>query len=181
MNWVKQGEDWIFSLIIALAAALFINIFVLQHIIVEGHSMDPSLHDHEHVIVSKLSHTVNRMPDYGDIVVVDSRTQRPRSIKDDLAEPINNWITQQNYVYIKRVIGKPNDVLEFKEGRVYRNGVLLEESYIKEPMNEITYRKITVPENSVFVMGDNRNNSNDSRFIGSIPLNHVLGILFVKL
>lgn len=188
--YVKQGgklmklihtiEEWACTLAVSLALALFINIFIVQHMVVEGHSMDPTLHDQEHLVVFKLSHSMNQLPNYGDIVIVDSRVSRERSFKDDLAEPIKNQF-KQNYVFVKRVIGKPGDVLEFKDGNVIRNGTKIDEPYILEPMKYSTDNKVIVPNNSIFVMGDNRNNSMDSRFIGNIPLDHVLGVMFAKL
>ncbi|HZG80558.1 MAG TPA: signal peptidase I, partial [Brevibacillus sp.] len=80
-------------------------------------------------------------------------------------------------MYIKRVIGKPGDVLEFKDNQVYRNGVPLEEPYIKEKMEYMSDKVVTVPENHVFVMGDNRNDSTDSRELGAIPMNHIIGTM----
>lgn len=123
---------------------------------------------------------MNWMPDYGDIVILDSRVYQERSLKDDLAEPVSKFIRPQNYIFIKRVIGKPGDVLEFKNGHVFRNDTKLDEPYILEPMENPTNRKIIVPESSIFVMGDNRNDSLDSRILGSIPLDHVLGKMCVK-
>jgi len=180
MKLVDTIQDWAGSLVVAFAIAIFLNIFFVQHIIVEGHSMDPSLYTKEHIFVSKISHTLRQVPDYGKIVIVDSRVDRARSLVDDLIEPLNKWVSQQEYVFIKRVIGRPGDVLEFKNGTVFRNGVKLDEPYILEPM-KTPDRRIVVPASSVFVMGDNRNNSSDSRVIGSIPIDHVLGDLLIKL
>ncbi|MPN31670.1 Signal peptidase I V [bioreactor metagenome] len=84
-------------------------------------------------------------------------------------------------VWVKRVIGKPGDVLEFKNQKVYRNGLLLNEPYIKEPMNATADMKITIPANHVFVLGDNRNNSSDSRYIGPVKFDHILGTMVYKL
>ncbi len=77
-------------------------------------------------------------------------------------------------VYIKRVIGLSGDVLEMKDGYVYRNGEKLDPDYIAEPMatNDRTY---IVSEDCIFCMGDNRNDSYDSRYIGSIPVNNFYG------
>lgn len=179
MKLINTIEEWTCSLAVSLAIALFINIFIVQHMVVEGHSMDPTLQDHEHLVISKLSHSMNRLPNYGDIVIIDSRVARERSFKDDLSEPISKF--QHNYIFVKRVVGKPGDVLEFKDGNVIRNGIKLEEPYVLEPMKYSIGSKVIVPDSSVFVMGDNRNNSMDSRLIGNIPLDHVLGVMFVKM
>ena len=181
MKLIDSIQDWICSLALSLAIALFINIFLVQHMVVEGHSMDPTLHDHQHLIISKFSHSIKKMPDYGDIVTIDSRVSRERSLKDDLYEPITNLVNQQQYVFVKRVIGKSGDVIEFKDSQVYRNGTKLDEPYILETMRVMVDQKITVPADSIFVMGDNRNNSMDSRMIGAVPLNHVLGVMVAKI
>jgi signal peptidase I len=179
MNIVKEVWSWAKSLLFAVVLALLISIFVFQPFRVEGHSMDPTLHDKELIYVSKLSHTFSYLPDYGDIVVIDSRVDRKRTLKDDIMENplflLINGESEDHTYYVKRLIGKPGDVLEFKDHKVYRNGVALDEPYIKEPMEFTSDKKWVVPENHVFVMGDNRNNSKDSRDIGFIPLDHVMG------
>jgi len=84
-------------------------------------------------------------------------------------------------VWVKRIIGKPGDTITFQDGKVIRNGQLLNETYTKEDMRFYPDKKIVVPADHVYVLGDNRNNSSDSRFIGSIPLNHVLGTVVHKI
>ncbi len=179
MGVMKEIWSWVRSLAIALLLALLITIFLFQPYKVEGHSMEPTLKDNQRIYVSKLLHTFSYLPDYGDVVVIDSRVERERTFLDDVREtPLVQLFTgkEEGYVlYVKRVIGKPGDVLEFKDNQVYRNGTLLEEPYIKEPMKVEADGKWVVPEGHIFVMGDNRNNSKDSRDIGFIPLDHVLG------
>lgn len=180
MKLVKELFSWLTTLVTAVAFAILISVFVIQPTKVLGHSMDPTLHNNEMVYVSKLSHTLHKMPDYGDIVIIDSRVNRKHSLMDDLLDnPLYNLITghEDHNTWIKRIIGKPGDVLEFKNHHVYRNGNQLTEPYIKEAMQYTSNTKITVPVNSVFVMGDNRNNSTDSRVIGPVPLDHVLGTM----
>lgn len=143
--------------------------------------MVPTLHNGEYLMVSKWPHVMKEVPDYGSIVIIDSRVGYPRTWKDDVAEPMNNYMAffnsklQTKNVWVKRVIGKPGDTLAFHDGHVYRNGEMLEETYINEPMKFSQKNEIKVPENCVFVMGDNRNHSSDSRFIGPVPVDHVLG------
>jgi signal peptidase I, bacterial type len=174
----RKIRSWVGSLAIAYILSLLIGIFLLQPYRVDGHSMDPTLRDSQRLFVSKLSHTFSYMPDYGDIVIIDSRVNRERTFMDDVMEnPLIQLLTrdEDRIYYVKRVIGKPGDMLELTGGQLYRNGERLEESYIKEEMNAFVGGIWEVPEGHVFVMGDNRNHSDDSRSIGYIPLNHVLG------
>lgn len=183
MKTLYELWSWTRSIGIALIIAFCISVFVFQPFKVSGHSMDPSLHDKQFLFISKFSHTFSYLPNYLDIVVIDSRVDRKRSFKDDFLEfPLLQFLTSntEHIFYVKRVIGKPGDTLEFKDHKVYRNGVALEEPYIKEPMVYVSEQKLIVPAQHIFVMGDNRNNSNDSRSIGFIPLDHVLGKKFPK-
>ncbi|USG67147.1 signal peptidase I [Brevibacillus ruminantium] len=176
---LKELWDWVRSLAFALGLALVLGIFVFQPFKVEGHSMDPTLQDQQRIYVWKLSHTLSLLPDYGDIVVIDSRVDRKRSFQDDLVgHPLVQLLLgteDENFRFVKRVVGRPGDLLEIKDHQLYRNGTKLDEPYIKEMMDEQRDRKWLVPANHIFVMGDNRNNSMDSRDIGFIPLDHVLG------
>lgn len=176
---IREAWSWISSFAVALALAIVVSVFVVQPYKVEGHSMDPTLADQERIIVSKLPHTFSREPDYGDIVIIDSRVDRERTFKDDFLEnPLLQFLAadeEGHALYVKRVIGKPGDELEIKQNKLYRNGKELDESYIKEAMYVGVNEKWVVPEGCVFVMGDNRNNSRDSRQIGYVPLDHVLG------
>lgn len=180
--------DWSYSIIIAFTCALLINAFLFQPTRVQGSSMEPTLQNDNYLFVSKISHTLRQIPDYGDIVIIDSRVLRERTWKDDLVDPMNTYLgmlklvdQSDHHIWVKRIIGKPGDVLEFKDNKVFRNGIALEEPYTKELMLYSSEKKITVPEDHVFVMGDNRNNSSDSRFIGPVPINQVLGKVVLKL
>lgn len=180
MNVLKEVWSWGRSIGLALVVVLVIGIFVFQPFKVQGHSMDPTLHDSERIYVSKLSNTFSYLPEYGDIVVIDSRVDRDRTWKDNVLEhPLIQLVAGRadtRIYYVKRLIGKPGDALEFKDHQVYRNGEVLEEPYLKETMQFVSDRKWVVPEDHVFVLGDNRNNSSDSRNIGFIPVDHVIGI-----
>lgn len=183
MRILSEIGEWIYSIVIAFALALVINVFLFQPSLVVGQSMDPTLHDGQRIFLSKLGHTFGKMPNYGDIVIIDSRVLRERSWQDDVTDPLVNWVNvltgrqPSHSVWVKRIIGKAGDVLEFKDGQLYRNGTLLEEPYTKEPMRNVPNKRIEIPTDHVFVMGDNRNNSSDSRVIGSVPRDHVLGVM----
>ena len=178
---IKTLWDWGSSIVVALVIALLVNAFVFQRMVVAGPSMEPTLRDSDQLFVQKVTHTLSRLPSYDDVVVIDSRLNRKRSVADELTETVQKLRIQPNYFYVKRVIGRPGDTIEFKKGVVFRNGQRLEESYVMESMLHEADRIVQVPPGQLFVMGDNRNNSLDSRRIGAIPLDHCLGIVFGKL
>jgi signal peptidase I len=182
MKVLRELLGWVINIFIAMTVAVLISLFVFQPTYVAGSSMESTLHDEDRVFISKLSHTFNLEPEYGDIVVIDSRVHRPRDFMDELTQNINNNIITRlvfgievDYYWIKRVIGKTGDVLEFQDGNVIRNGEILEEPYLKEPAEYWNSEKVVIPEGHIFVMGDNRNDSRDSRSIGCIPISHVIG------
>ncbi|WP_284637933.1 signal peptidase I [Paenibacillus silviterrae] len=177
---LKEAMAWTQSIAAAIILTFLIGVFVIQPTKVSGHSMDPTLHDEQRIYVSKLGHTFRTVPDYGDIVIIDSRVERKRSLLDDFMEhPLLALVYGQEderIMYVKRVIGKPGDVLELRNQQLLRNGAVLEEPYIREAMRPMPDMKWVVPEDHIFVMGDNRNNSRDSRDLGFIPFDHVLGV-----
>ncbi len=137
-----------------LAALLFLGINAISaRVRVDGYSMQPTLHDGEFVLVNKLAYKLGQ-PHYGDVIVF----QFPRNI---------------NQEYIKRIIGLPGDHIRIKGGQVIVNEEALNEPYIAAPP---TYQsEWTVPEGSLFVLGDNRNNSSDSHNWGPVPTEYVVG------
>jgi signal peptidase I len=140
---------------ILLAAVLFIGInAVSARIRVESISMQPTLYEGDFVIVNKLAYKLGT-PSRGDIIIFHAPP-------DPTGEP-----------YIKRVIGLPGDTVEVKAGKVYINGVPLREPYIKAaPDYQEAYH---VSAGSLFVLGDNRNNSSDSHSWGPVPIQNVIG------
>ncbi|AOY74538.1 signal peptidase I [Clostridium formicaceticum] len=184
---IKEILEWGKILLFSLVASIFLSAFILQPSIVCEASMEPTLEGKssfdvnkagDYVMIFKSAYILGNEPEYGDIVIIDSRVNRQRTLKDKVIDnplirrAMND--TNDRQFWIKRVIGEAGDLLEFKEGTVYRNGIALEEDYIKEDMMK-AFETIKVPENHVFVMGDNRNISIDSREIGSVPVENVLG------
>lgn len=156
--------DWIDSLIYAIVLILVIFTFIFRVVGVSGDSMNPTLHSGDWLTVSAITNEVKT----GDIVVIT----QPNSLNEPL---------------IKRVIAKGGDTIniDFIEGTVTVNGVALYEPYIAEAterMGDYVY-PLQIPEGYLFVMGDNRNNSLDSRFrtIGLIDERYVLGVAQVRL
>lgn len=180
MKYVNRLADWFGFSIILVMLMIAISMFLIQPTRVSGDSMNPTLVDQQRIYISKWIQFRPYIPSYGEIVIIDSRIHRPRSLSDEVIEsPIYQALTRRNekgHIWIKRVIGRPGDVLEFKDNKVYRNGRLLKEPYIKETMLYESNQPIWVPKGHVFVMGDNRNDSRDSREIGCIPLDHLIGV-----
>lgn len=152
----EELKDWIVSILIAVVLAFFIRYFIVELYMVEGPSMRPTLISGERLVVNKFLYRF-KAPERGEIIVF----RYPRDPSRD---------------FIKRVIGVPGDTIEVKDGRVIRNGEVLDESYILE-RTKGSYPAAKVPEGHIFAMGDNRNNSEDSRFkdVGFVPYELIKG------
>ena len=149
----NNTHGWILCIVIAVIAALLVRAFVAEPIQVEGNSMNPSLFSHQTMLVEKISKLFG-MPERGSVVIV----HYPNST--------NN--------YVKRVIGLPGETVSITDSTVYIDGNALEEDYTSgEEYPDM--QPVTVPENSLFVMGDNRANSQDSRYVGCIPKSDLVG------
>jgi len=173
--------EWIEVLAVSFILAVLINLFVIQPVKVEGSSMMPTLLDNDFVILSRISKTLNLDLKYGDIVVIDRRTDRKRSILDDIGDLGFFSRVDNRNLLIKRVIGLPGDTIEIRDGSVYRNGERLEEPYLMEDTMYGREETYTVPEGHVFVLGDNRNNSMDSRVLGPIPMDNIKGTMVLDI
>lgn len=166
---VRSAVEWVAVIVGALVVALVVKTFLFQAFYIPSASMEPTLEKGDRVLVNKLSydlHDINR----GDIIVFELPADMvgPDGIKD----------------LIKRAIGLPGDVIETRDGLVYINGERLDEPYLPEGVttDNPPIAKQTVPEGHVYVLGDNRDNSFDSRFDnrGPIPVDTVVGRAFVQ-
>ncbi|WP_430175401.1 signal peptidase I [Peribacillus simplex] len=162
----KEVFSWIKAIGIAVILAFLIRTYIFAPIVVDGESMMPTLQDHERIVLTKFGTNIDSI-DRFDIVVFHATVDKD---------------------YIKRVIGLPGDHIEYKDDTLYINGKAYEEQYLEKykkqmagmPLTEsfkledIT-GSMTVPDNQLFLMGDNRQNSLDSREIGTISVDEIVG------
>jgi signal peptidase I len=175
------------EMVIFVVILFFLVRGVVQNFLIEGQSMEPNLHSGQFILVNKLANIhfdLNApqrllgkdvapeivypigMPTYGEVVVFEY----PNDPSKD---------------YIKRVIGLPGDTIEFRDAMVFVNGQQLVEPYLQgaptycHQSDECASRSITVAPNTLFVLGDNRENSSDSREWGGLPFDRVIGQAWV--
>ena len=141
------------TIVLALVLFLAIN-FVSARIRVDGSSMEPTFHDGDYVVVNRLAYKVGEIQ-RGDVIVFPP----PQDPEID---------------YIKRVVGLPGDHVAIYNGKVFLNGQEITEPYLNEVPTG-NYAEHVVPEGSVFVLGDNRNHSDDSRVWGFLTIDKILG------
>ena len=195
---IKDILEWIACILIAFVLALVIRYFVGTPTIVKQPSMFPTLKQNQRLILNRWGRTTKTMPSRGDIITFEAPTSdsyiydKNNVIAKYSNEPTSTWDKFSHYVlefnkdsYIKRVIALPGEHLEIKDGKVYINGQELDEPYLQSnvttPISERTpYYDLIVPENCVFVMGDNRPASTDSRAFGCIPLEKIESKVWIR-
>lgn len=163
VNIFKEVKEYIICISVAVIIAVIFHTYVFARANVDGPSMQPTLQNKDVLFIEKVTtqlHDIKR----GEIVVFDSKNQN-------------------NDNYIKRVIAVAGDKVEIKNDHVYLNGQLLKENYldpktVTEPMTFIS--QYIVPEGYVFVLGDNRTNSTDSRILGPINIKDIKGHAVVR-
>lgn len=166
-------------ILMAFALALLIKSTLLQAFWIPTGSMEPTLVPGDRVIVAKVPYYFHD-PERGDIIVFEEPDPAKEPDRGVLGA-LTHWLGQglgftppDHPDYIKRVIGEPGDVVSAKGGRVYVNGVRISESYVQQ--RTARFPETKVPQGKLFVMGDNRANSLDSRFgLGFVPIDRVIG------
>jgi len=163
-NRTKELYDWLKAIIIAALIALFVRTFLFSPIIVDGPSMQPTLYDRDQMIVNKFIYKFKE-PERFDIVIFHAS-----KYKD----------------FIKRIIGLPGEHIKVIDNQLYVDGELVEEPFLDGyssegfRTNDFTLEMLPgnyekIPEGKVLVLGDNRSNSTDSRSIGLIDINDIVG------
>lgn len=157
--------DWVKTILIALLISLLIEKFLISLTVVSGDSMMSTLHNDDRLVIDKISYRFTS-PERGEIIIFEP--------------PIYG---REKEIFVKRVVGIPGDKYKIEGNNVYINGELLNEDYIynnEEKILPYPFTEGVVPEGNVFVLGDNRNNSNDSRMFGYVSLDRIRGKVFTK-
>ncbi len=198
---VKGGEkqfsilheiwEWVYTIAIAVIIALLIKMFIFDVVRVDGSSMYPTLVDNDRLIVTKLGYT----PEQGDIIILDSAYKNREEYYSELAAAkgdtefgfFDRLMAQKDLpsnlkkrYYVKRVIALPGQTVDLVDGKVYIDGEKYEEKYydgMTTSIDSTIEYPVTVEDGHVFVMGDNRTRSKDSRSseLGQVPYKAILG------
>ena len=149
------------STIVFIVAVTVLFDLAIPRSLVDGHSMEPTFYGDDRLVVSRVNYLIGT-PQRGDILVFNSLVESEAA---------------QGIMLIKRVVGLPGETVQIRDQKVYVNGIELDEPYIKEPcqINRCRDDSWTLGANEFFMMGDNRNNSRDSRRFGPVPFEHIVG------
>jgi len=190
-NLGKEIFEWIYTLVIALAIAFVIKGFIFDVVRVDGPSMESTLINNDRLIITKLGYT----PKSQDIIILDSNYKSREKYYDTLemsGQKVNALSKTIDYFslptnlkkryYVKRIIGLPGQTVDIVNGKVLVDGEILDEPYLDDNLitsitdSSVKY-PVTVSEDCVFVMGDNRPHSKDSRSsdLGEVPIDAILG------
>ena len=194
----KNILEWVYCIIIAIVLALLFRYFIGTPTVVRQPSMETTLMGGERLILNRWIRTVNGEYKRGDIITFEAPSDSvPNVFKVDMNNPVAEYdynpkgiFEKFNYYvlefsktsYIKRVIGVAGEHIKIEEGKVYLNGQELDEPYLREGITTEggIFTDIIVPEGHVFVMGDNRPRSTDSRSFGCIPVERIESKVLIR-
>lgn len=187
---LKSVMEWVLTILIALILSLFLVSNVASLTQIKEMSMEPTFYENDRVLIYKLGYFFEE-PERGDVVILNKSIEEKgiiiniknemEDIKDSIVYRFTGNIQKNNL--IKRVIGVYGDIVDIRDGNVYINGQLADEVYAKgdtNPGHSISY-PLEVPEGSVFVLGDNRENSLDSRDLGFVKVDSIKGKAIYRL
>jgi signal peptidase I len=176
-------------LVVALLIAILIKTFVVQAFVIPSVSMEPTLRPGDRVLVCRACRLWDDIQ-RGDVVVFadPEATDRDRGVAGGIIHFLGEGLgvaQPESGDFIKRVIGLPGDVVELHEGQLFVNGVLVDEPYVSRRIDTSAYGPLRVPDGMLFVLGDNRTRSGDSRYepprgVGLVPIDRVIGEAFVR-
>ena len=190
-NSVKEILEWIYCIIIAVILALVVRYYIGTPTVVQMSSMYPTFKQGDRLILNRLTIHLKHELKRGDVITFEAPSSEYRSSAEtDEEKPIAKYENEPKNIfskfgyyvldigkksYIKRVIATAGEHVEISNGSVYINGNLLQESYLQPEVEteSIVFTNFTVPEGYIFVMGDNRPDSIDSRVFGCIPISKV--------
>ncbi|TDL35362.1 signal peptidase I [Jeotgalibacillus sp. S-D1] len=165
-SWKKEGFEWIKALAVGVAIVLVVRIFLFSNYVVEGVSMQPTLQDGNKLVINKIGYQVGDLERF-DVIVFHANESED---------------------YVKRIIGLPGDEVTYVDDQLYINGEAYDEPYLNEFRESNTDERLTgdftleeltgetvVPEGEIFVMGDNRKESLDSRIFGFVDQDSIVG------
>ncbi len=164
----SESAKLVRDIILIVSVLLLLGVFVAQPVVVEGTSMLPQLHDGERLLVDKLVYYKFKSFSWGHI---------------ERGDVVVFWYPHNpDKSYVKRVIGLPGESVEVRNGAVFINGVQLDEPYLDAERNQSlpSFPLKKVDEHYYFVMGDNRDNSSDSRYWGLVPEKYIYGKAFFR-
>ena len=191
---IKEALEWVYCIIIAIVLALLFRYYIGTPTIVQQVSMKPTLEQDQRLWLNRWTRTTKRIPERGEIITFEAPSKKSftateidnnnpvakyENSPDSLFGKFTYYVLEWNKMsYIKRIIGLPGEHVQIRDGKVYINGEELQESYLHGvetgDMNGVFTDSI-VPENCVFVMGDNRPHSTDSRCFGCVPMEKIEG------
>lgn len=198
---IKEILEWGYCIIIAVVLALLVRYFLGTPTLVQQQSMETTFMPGDRLILSRWTKTRKGEYKRGDIITFEAPSKSVLSLAEvDFENPVASykneptslWGKFKKYVleinkisYIKRIIGVSGDHIEIKDGKVFLNNQELKEKYLSEGLRTDlgsygVYSEVIVPEGYVFVMGDNRGHSTDSRCFGCIPVSKIEGKVWIR-
>lgn len=197
----KDILEWVYCIIIAVILAFLIRYYIGTPTVVQQPSMYPTLQSGQRLILNRFSVRVShKIPERGQIVTFEApiknyitteeyNSEDPVALYDDASRGffgrfVNNVLEIGKTSYIKRVIGLPGEQVQIKDGKVYIDGNELEEDYLQDSVVTESlsglFTDVKVPDNCLFLMGDNRPQSTDSRRFGCVPLDKIESIVAIR-
>ena len=197
----KEILEWVYCIVIAIILALLFRFFIATPTEVRMKSMFPTLKEGEKLILNRTMRISHKIPSRGDIVTFEAPSKKMyKESEINLNNPIAKYENEPTNLfkklmyyglefgkesYIKRVIALPGEHIQIKDGKVYINNNELEENYLQNgivtDLLGAGFTDLVVPENTLFLMGDNRPESKDCRNFGCIPLEKIEGVVLARI